>query len=399
MIAAFKVLTVIGLLVLLFFLIRLLYRILRRPKIRLEEKNKKLLNDIRELTNRITVKDNHIQNLKARIKSLETCILEKDELYKGLQNQDSFTISKIISLYSDFLLVQYEISQDYLLSKPPPAYYEAMRIQELKKETQLYVEQFKHMQYKYEMLFQLFPELTSYVDDYETIKSLEEIKSLTSFKDDFDRTHFYLSNEEYKNLGENERNQLALDKYIKCQKSKWQIGRDYELFIGQEYEKNGWNVEYFGLEKKLKDMGRDLIIEKGGEVNIIQCKYWSQDKVIHEKHIAQLYGSAVEYELSQKDYTFVKPVFITSTALSETAMRFANKLGVQVIDKYPIKPFPRIKCNINKDEFGLETRIYHLPFDQQYDRTKIYKKDEFYAFNVQEAVDKGFRRAFRYFGE
>jgi hypothetical protein len=379
-------------------LIRLLYRTLRLPKIRLEEKNKKLLNDIRELTNRIPVYENNLLNLKEKVKSLETCILEKDELYTGLQNQDSATISKIISLYSDFLLVQYELSQNYLLSKPHPAYYEAIRIQELKKETQLYVEQFKHMQYKYEMLFQLFPELTSYIDDYETIKSLEEIKSLKIFKDDFDRVHFYLSNEEYKNLSENERNQLALDNYIKSQKSKWQIGRDYELFIGQEYEKNGWNVEYFGLEKKLKDMGRDLITEKGGEVNIIQCKYWSHEKVIHEKHIAQLYGSTIEYELSQKESIIIKPVFITSTILSETAMRFAKKLGVQVIDKYPIKPFPRIKCNINKDEFGLETKIYHLPFDQQYDKTKIYKKDEFYAFNVQEAVDKGFRRAFRYYG-
>ncbi|PLX05703.1 MAG: hypothetical protein C0596_19085 [Marinilabiliales bacterium] len=63
-----------------------------------------------------------------------------------------------------------------------------------------------------------------------------------------------------------------------------------------------------------------------------------------------------------------------------------------------IGEFPRIKCNINKDENGNETRIYHLPMDQQYDRTKIDKKGELFAFTVKEAMDNGFRRAKRYFG-
>jgi len=39
-------------------------------------------------------------------------------------------------------------------------------------------------------------------------------------------------------------------------------------------------------------------------------------------------------------------------------------------------------------------KIYHLPFDQQYDRTKIIPdKGEKYVYTVAEAEKAGFRRA------
>ena len=55
--------------------------------------------------------------------------------------------------------------------------------------------------------------------------------------------------------------------------------------------------------------------------------------------------------------------------------------------------YPCIKCNISADG----TKIYHLPFDQQYDNVKIEThKGEFYCATVKEAEDAGFRRAFRH---
>ena len=44
-------------------------------------------------------------------------------------------------------------------------------------------------------------------------------------------------------------------------------------------------------------------------------------------------------------------------------------------------------------------KIYHLPFDQQYDRTLIKEeKNECYLETVKEAEALGFRRAFRWRG-
>ena len=51
------------------------------------------------------------------------------------------------------------------------------------------------------------------------------------------------------------------------------------------------------------------------------------------------------------------------------------------------------ECNI-----GIEGKIYHLPFDQQYDSTIIEGKDEFMALTVAEAEKAGFRRAYRWHG-
>lgn len=52
-----------------------------------------------------------------------------------------------------------------------------------------------------------------------------------------------------------------------------------------------------------------------------------------------------------------------------------------------------IKCNISKDG----EKIYHLPFDQQYDRVSIAnKKGACYVATVAEAEEQGFRRAYKW---
>ena len=73
----------------------------------------------------------------------------------------------------------------------------------------------------------------------------------------------------------------------------------------------------------------------------------------------------------------------------------ADLLGVEVQSKYPMsRDYPIIKCNISKHTGD---RIYHLPFDQQYDATRIdLTAGEFYAKDVVEAENAGFRRAWRY---
>lgn len=332
----------------------------------------------------------------------EKTIKQKDFLYEQVKKENSESLRYISSLIADHLTLQYDISSDYLRRKRHPAYQEALRIKDLKKQTKEVIQRSKELQYKYDYLFQLFPDLELYVDSIETINEISDMSNLDELEDRIDKTRYYLSKEEYEQLPENQRNQLALDRYVtQNKKTKWQIGRDYELFVGYEYAKDGWDVEYFGIDRQLNDMGRDLIARKGDLVHIVQCKYWSQSKLIHEKHIAQLYGTTIQFYLSSPFHREdnVRPVFITNITLSGTAKAFANYLKVEVLENHDMEEFPRIKCNINRDESGLETKIYHLPMDQQYDRTKICKPGEFFAVTVEEAVEAGFRRAWRWFGE
>lgn len=261
------------------------------------------------------------------------------------------------------------------------------------------------MEYKYEFLLNQFPQLRYYVDDYDELQ--EAISEVNLDDVDYDKVRDWISEDEYRNLSVDERNQLALDKWIKRKnKSNVQIGYEYELYVGHVYRKAGWDVEQYGIERKLEDLGRDIIATKNDPktgktiIHIIQCKYWSQRKEIHENVINQLYGTMMMYKILHdrstmfSNMTEIKAVLVCSTELSETASKFAKILGV-IVTVQPMGDFPHIKCNINK---STGEKIYHLPFDQQYYNAKISDPGEFYAWTVADATRSGFRRAFRHCG-
>jgi uncharacterized protein YqiB (DUF1249 family) len=245
-------------------------------------------------------------------------------------------------------------------------------------------------------LLQLFPSLSELIEyDYSELPKLTD----EALSEAHDNTRDYLSKEEWDRLTVSERNQLALDRYVESRKkTNWQIGRDYEEYIGYTYRKSGYTVDNYGERMGLEDLGRDIIAKKGNKTFIIQCKYWSQKKQIHENHINQLFGTVtsycIEHGIEGKNVT---GILITNTNLSEAAKKFAERLGIQYQENVEIGNYPRIKCNVGHDEWG-GTHIYHLPFDQQYDAAVISKPGEFYAMTVAEAERAGFRRAFKWFG-
>jgi hypothetical protein len=143
-----------------------------------------------------------------------------------------------------------------------------------------------------------------------------------------------------------------------------------------------------------EDLGRDLICKRGKVVEIVQAKCWSATKTIHEKHVFQLYGTTLLYRL-QNPTVAVTPVLVVTTDLSDIARMAAKELGVCVEHTALRFDYPMIKCNINR---STGEKIYHLPFDQQYDRVLITGAGERYAGTVEEAETLGFRRAWRFKG-
>jgi hypothetical protein len=78
--------------------------------------------------------------------------------------------------------------------------------------------------------------------------------------------------------------------------------------------------------------------------------------------------------------------------VSERWRDYGNELDIDLYEDQILERYPCIKANIENDK----EKIYHLPFDQQYDTTKIEPdKGESYFMTVKEADDNGFRRAKR----
>lgn len=206
----------------------------------------------------------------------------------------------------------------------------------------------------------------------------------------------FLTKEEYRRLSTLDRNQLALDRYWTRKHSPSELGRMYERFVGYLYEQRGWAVEYHGIIKGLEDLGRDLVCRKGERVSVVQCKNWSHHRTVHEKHLFQLYGSVFYYRRDNPGAN-VHGAFYTSTTLSPVAMEAAAFLQIPVKQEMRLnKKYPCIKCNVSYRD---RERIYHLPFDQQYDNVRIERdRGELYCATIAEAEAAGFRRAFRFRG-
>lgn len=383
----------------------------------IKERELKLENSTREHEAKVE-KDR--KNWISKVELWNQKIGQDKEEVKKIAAQKSMGFPWLAEVFAEYFALRDSKFEKYLDTKKHPAYTAAEIVREVKNEKKLLRKENKILSYKIKYFEKLFPWLAELIAEDENEEIPVRIDDDTADDDNKDRVKDFLTPEEYKQLPSVERNQKALDRYLESRnKSKWAIGRDYEMYVGYSYEQKGYSVEYKGIVDKFDDLGRDIIAKKGNEVCIIQCKYWSRRKEIHEAHIFQLFGTTMEYWIdnfnnhnlslfSHKPKTFeefakflhedrIRPIIFTSISLSDKARKAAKALSVEIVENEPIGEFPRIKCNINHDEFGNTTKIYHLPMDQQYDKTIITKsKGEFYAFTVKEAEDAGFRRAFKH---
>ena len=369
-----------------------------------EERNKRrielMLKDM-QLTKKFEQKEaelkESIENERMAINEIATKSKKRiDDIYEIIKSSTPFTLSS--SLVADMNTFIYDQAEKFLLEKPHPALKAAEIVKGLKIVAKSQIFESKQIQYRIETLLSIFPELSSYLDEDEATISLSKYESIDEVQEDYDRAKDYLSEEEYEKLEIDDRNQLALDRYRNSPKSPWRIGVEYEQYIEYYLQQKGFITIPFGSQMGLNDLGRDIIArrnENGQEVTyIIQCKNWSRKKKkeIHENVVCQIYGTALEYALSQNANLKVVPVIVSTVQLSKMAQQFANRLGVEIHVIAAGNP-PLIKCNIN----NAGEKIYHLPFDQQYYRTQIKNEGECCVFTVKEATQKGFRRAKKYY--
>ncbi len=353
----------------------------------------------------IKKKDIEIKETETQLEAAKTQIEQDKHALRIIAEEKSQGFPWLAKAYADYFYLQKIKGADFLEHKSHPARISAEKVREIARERRIIEEKLRFAQGVISYYQDLFPFLEEFLGDIdeEILKKVlsRNIENPIKEVDEIgiDPVRIYLSSlseEEYRRLSSVERNQHALDIYWSRPKSKWQLGRDYERYIGYIYEANNYNVYYQGILEGFDDLGRDLICKKDEQTIIIQCKRWSQHKTIHEKHVNQLYGTVVKYIIDHPNEN-VGAILYTTTKLSDRAKEFAKHLSIGVIEVFHLQKYPSIKCNVSRRK---NEKIYHLPFDQQYDRTLIEEeRSECYVETVEEAEKLGYRRAWRWKGQ
>lgn len=346
--------------------------------------------------NSLQAEQKKLRELGQRHETLTTIIKETSSFYPSLAQA-----------IADFRTLEHEQLARQMLTKPRPAKRAAESVKEAVKARKEAERRFKLLQYQLSYYETAFPWLLDIsgrsveelLAEYQAEANAEDQDS----DDGDDAVKKWISVDEYKRLSSSEKSDLALKRWKESRKTNWQIGREYERAVGYEFERHGYSIEYFGALKGFEDMGRDLIATKDGITYLIQCKFWAEHRLIHEKHIFQLIGTGLEYACQKLNLPIeglhlrssgIVPLLITSTQLSETARKAAELIDVETREQYRPAPYPQVKCNINN---RTGEKIYHLPFDQQYDTTRIdVASGEAYVETAKEAERRGFRRAKRH---
>jgi len=328
------------------------------------------------------------------VKQKEQAQKEK-ELWKQSLIEKSSGYPTLLQAIDYYEKIKDETVEQFLRYKSHPA----IKAAEIVKEEAKRRRQAEYENKKTQAIIEYYESIAPFLVDLKNdIVDLEDEEKYRDYDEEekLDPAIHYLTKEEFRKLPSIQRNQTALDRFWARPKSKWLIGKLYERYIGYLYEEQGYNVEYVGIFKGFEDLGRDLICQKNNEFIVIQCKNWAKFRTIYEKHIFQFFGTVFQYKDANPNKK-VKAIFYTTTEVSDLARRFSKELGIELKENFKFdKEYPCIKCNVSRID---GTKIYHLPFDQQYDNVKVEKKrGEFYCKTVKEAENAGFRRAFRYRG-
>lgn len=337
---------------------------------------------------------------QARVNEREMRLKNIGQIVQNL-GADKATLPSLVRWSEEIQKEKDDLDANLLLQKKRPAPAAAEKLREANRKVREHQKIVNALRNQLELYESLAPWLREYCE----LTVSEVLDGLASAnnqapEENENPTLKYLSKTEWETLSNQQKLQRSLDNYLNPnrKKSLWQVGIDFERYIGYIFEKAGHKVIFHGAKHGLDDLGIDLICQKGKKISVIQCKRLSAMKEIpvRENTVAQIYGAAIFYGIKEQvpKHIKIQPILITSYILSEQARDFAEHLGVEVQENVTMEPYPVIKCNINPRD---GEKIFHLPFDQQYDNIMIGDVEgEFYASTIEEAMSKGFRHAYRW---
>lgn len=154
--------------------------------------------------------------------------------------------------YADYFRLQDLERADALALKSHPALRAADEVRQIAHQRRQAEKLWRVLEYQLTYYESLFPWLVEFkeegIDDLirRTADGGQE-PTETDHDEDQDPARRWLTPGEYESLSNAEKYQRALDRYWQRRKSKWEVGKDYERYVGYQYEMQGWGVDYQGI--------------------------------------------------------------------------------------------------------------------------------------------------------
>ena len=120
--------------------------------------------------------------------------------------------------------------------------------------------------------------------------------------------------------------------------------REFEELVGEAYRRKGYNVTEAGGGGA--DGGVDLVLKRGDEKLLVQCKHWKMDKV-GVKVVRELYGVVVAEKATGG-------VVISSGTFTQEAIDFAKGKPLELLDGSALQ---NIITEVQKGEIQPRNRL------------------------------------------
>ena len=153
--------------------------------------------------------------------------------------------------------------------------------------------------------------------------------------------------------------------------AKADYGRQYERFVGYQFEKRGFCVNYQGIRKGLEDGGLDLVARDPRIIRLVQCKRWRMP--VNSDVISRLQGAVERFVFEERQgkssvmRTSIRGVLATTGEVDEDAKKLAEHFGIYLMPSLQFESYPAIKAQRITADGGR----FLLPFSSGYDQMRM----------------------------
>jgi hypothetical protein len=151
-----------------------------------------------------------------------------------LKEESTLRESLVAQAYADFFYLRDLDTALYLQTKKRPAPAAADEVRKIAGERRQVEKLSRLCKYQVETYESIFPWLKDFKEEEydDLVRQFREGKSGELIDNDEDSALKWLPEAKYRKMSRAETNQLALDRYWQKRTTSWELGRDYEPYVG-----------------------------------------------------------------------------------------------------------------------------------------------------------------------